>query len=71
MKTREIYMYVLGAFVVLGFFAVVVFKLAKGLDVQLEVGALLGSFATVVGYFFGSSKGSADKTALLNNTPTS
>lgn len=70
MKTREIYMYVLGAIVVIGFFAVIVFKLLKNQDVQLEVGALIGSFATIVGYFFGSSKGSSDKTELLaNSTP--
>ena len=67
---KEIYMYVLGALVVIGFFGVVIFKLLQGLDVQLEVGALLGSFGTVVGYFYGSSKSSADKTQLLtkNNT---
>ena len=64
---KEIYMYALGAIVVIGFFGVVIFKLLQGLDVQLKVGALLGSFGTVVGYFYGSSKSSADKTKLLIN----
>jgi uncharacterized membrane protein len=31
----------------------------------LVLGALLGSFTMVVSYFFGSSKGSSDKTELL------
>jgi hypothetical protein len=65
-KAKEVYMYVLGGLVVLGFFGVVIFKLMQGLDVQLEVGALLGSFGTVVGYFYGSSKSSSDKTKLLS-----
>jgi len=30
---------------------------------------LIGAFSTVVGYFYGSSKSSADKTELLNKTP--
>lgn len=70
MKAKEIYMYVLGAIVVLGFFGVIIFKLVKAQDVQLEVGALITGFSIVLGYFFGSSKGSADKNSLLaNSTP--
>ena len=64
-KAKEIYMYVLGAIVVIGFFAIVGFKVWKGQDAQLEIGALIGAFGAVVGYFYGSSKGSADKTQLL------
>jgi len=33
----------------------------------LVLGALLGSFTMVVSYFFGSSKGSAEKTQLLTD----
>jgi len=62
---KEIYMYVLGAIVVFGFFAIVIFKLTKGEDVQLETGALIATFTLVVGYFFGSSKSSADKTKII------
>lgn len=64
-KAKEIYMYVLGAIIVIGFFTIVSFKVWKGQDAQLEIGALIAAFAAVVGYFYGSSKGSADKTQLL------
>lgn len=66
MKQKEIYMYILGALVVVGFFAVVIYKLINKQDAQLEIGSLIGAFGLVVGYFFGSSKGSADKTEILN-----
>jgi hypothetical protein len=33
----------------------------------LVVGALVAKFSDVVSYFFGSSKGSADKTEIINN----
>ena len=33
--------------------------------VNLLFGGLVSGFATVLGYFFGSSKGSAEKNALL------
>ena len=62
---KEIYMYVLGALVVTGFFGIVIFKVIQGEDVQLETGALIAAFGTVVGYFYGSSKSSADKTKII------
>jgi len=34
----------------------------------LIIGALISSFTTVVQYYFGSSKGSADKDKILRNT---
>lgn len=63
--TKETLMYILGGIIVAGFFGVVIFKLLNNQDVQLETGALIGSFATVVGYFYGSSKSSAEKTELM------
>jgi hypothetical protein len=36
--------------------------------IMLSLGALLAAFATVTGYFFGSSKGSADKNDALLKT---
>lgn len=69
MKAKEIYMYALGALVALGFFGITIFLISTGKyndAVMLIIGALIGAFTTVVGYFFGSSKGSADKTELLN-----
>lgn len=64
-KIKEILMYLLAGIIAIGFFSVIIFKLYRGLDVQLEVGALIVSFTTVVGYFFGSSKSSQDKNTLL------
>jgi len=32
------------------------------------VGAMLAKFSDVIGYFFGSSKGSADKNTMLYNS---
>jgi hypothetical protein len=70
--TKEIYMYVLGAVVVLGIFFLVGVLMfiempSSNKDLlNIVIGALIGAFLSVVGYFFGSSKGSADKTDLLN-----
>jgi hypothetical protein len=78
MKAKDIkdtYQYVLGALVVAGFF-VLLYLLLRGEVpegnkdlLNLVVGALIGSFATVVGYFFGSSKGSSEKNELMNKKP--
>jgi hypothetical protein len=72
-KTNEkVYMYILGAIIVIGFFSIIgiVFKLEmpqtnKDLGL-IVIGALVAKFGDVVGYFYGSSKGSADKTELIN-----
>ena len=72
MKTKDIFMYALGALIVVGFFAVSVYLIYSGEyndALMLIIGALIGAFSTVVGYFYGSSKGSSDKTELLNKTP--
>jgi chromate transport protein ChrA len=37
--------------------------------VNMALGAFITSLTTVVSYFFGSSKGSADKTELLKQQP--
>lgn len=71
MKAKDIYMYALGALIVLGFFAllylvVVVTIPSPNKEVSLLViGALVAKFSDVVGYFYGSSKGSADKNEML------
>lgn len=62
---KEVYMYSLGALIVIGFFTLVIYKIYKNLDAQLEIGALLAAFGAVVGYFYGSSKGSSDKNEML------
>lgn len=75
LKTRkDVYMYTLGAMIVLGILAIVIIlinveipdKNAQALN--LIIGALIGSFTSVVQYFFGSSKGSADKNEIIANT---
>lgn len=69
MKAKEIFFYALGALIVIGFFASFIMMLIKGTSsetVNLWGGALIGAFGTVVGYFYGSSKGSSDKNEMLN-----
>jgi CDP-diglyceride synthetase len=69
---KEVYMYALGALVVVGFFFIlfIIFRAAlpEGNKeiAYLVIGALVAKFGDVVNYFFGSSKGSADKTEMMN-----
>jgi uncharacterized BrkB/YihY/UPF0761 family membrane protein len=71
MKAKSIFQYVLGSLIVIGFFVLMVVLVYTSVPDQnkdllnLVVGALIGSFATVVGYFYGSSLGSSDKNELL------
>lgn len=71
--TKDIYMYVLGAIIVIGFFVIiyVVFNYSMpeaNKDIGLILLGVLGAkFGDVVGYFFGSSKSSSDKQDLLNS----
>lgn len=64
-------MLVLGALIVSGFFALLYILIYAGIPEQnkeilnIVVGALIGSFTSVVGYFFGSSLGSKDKTEVM------
>jgi hypothetical protein len=73
MKTKNIFQYLLGGVIVVGFFLLLYFLIFSGVPdtnkdlLNLVVGALIGSFATVVGYFYGSSAGSAAKTELMVN----
>jgi len=67
MKTKTIYMYALGAIIVLCFFAAVYFLIAIPMPKSNEnmlyilLGVLATKFGDVVGYFYGSSAGSAAK----------
>ena len=71
-KTKERFMYILGGFVVGCAVAVVVLLVFLPLPidnkdiVNISLGTLLGMAVNVVGYFFGSSKSSADKTEMMN-----
>lgn len=71
MKIKDLFMYVLGGIIVLGFFSLLAVLIYNGIPKQnadllnIAIGALLAAFATVVGYFYGSSKGSSEKNELL------
>jgi len=73
MKSKDLFQYVLGGLIVAGFFILLYLLISAEVPernkdlLNLVVGALIGSFATVVGYFYGSSKGSAEKNEMLNN----
>lgn len=64
-------MYGLGALVVLAFFTLIIalvkFEIpgANEKILYLVVGALVGSFNQVTNFFYGSSKGSKDKTDII------
>lgn len=69
---KDAFQYILGAVIVTGFFILLYLLIkqevpASNTDVlNLVIGALIGSFSTIVGYFYGSSKGSSEKTDLLH-----
>lgn len=69
---KELYMYVLGAVIVLAIILVtgllIIYPIpTQNHDIVLTViGALVTAAITVITFFFGSSKGSADKTELLS-----
>ena len=73
MKSKDIFQYALGGLITVGFFGLLIGLLYVGVPAEnkdllnLVVGALIGSFASIVGYFYGSSKGSAEKNELLKN----
>jgi len=66
-------MYGLGALVFLSLVAIIVLLLIKAVPPEnkdallILVGVLASAFTAVIGYFYGSSKGSADKTDILAN----
>jgi len=65
-------MYILATVIVVGFFALIGLLMWRSMpegsnDIAFMLfGALVASFTSVVSYFFGSSKGSADKNKLLS-----
>jgi uncharacterized membrane protein len=71
MKAREIFQYILGALIVIGFFSLLILLIMAAVPTEnkdllnLVVGALIGVFTSVVGYYFGSSIGSAKKDEML------
>lgn len=70
-KTKDIFMFVLGAIIVIGFFAILAYLIyVKGYEstLNLAIGALIGAFTTIVGFFYGSSKGSHDKNEIIKDS---
>lgn len=71
MKIKDIFQYLLAAFIAIGFFILLYMLIYQSVPVanndtlNLVIGGLLGAFSTIVGYFFGSSKGSAEKNELM------
>ena len=69
----DIFKYILGGLVVAGFFTLLYLLVVKSVPepnkdlLNLVVGALIGSFAGVVNYFFGSSAGSAKKDQTISD----
>jgi len=64
-KPKDIYMYAVGAIAIIGFFVILYMMITSGKDYKTEINIAIGGLITmttmVFSYFFGSSKGSADK----------
>lgn len=71
MKTKELYFYAIGALFIVGFFAclgLVIFKAFPAENnaiINVMFGCLIAGVSTVLNYFYGSSKGSADKNEII------
>lgn len=68
---KDIPMYILAGMITLGYFGLLAILTFKGVPEQnndlynTAMGALLVAFSMVVGYWFGSSKGSSDKNEMF------
>lgn len=71
-QVRELALYVLASVIIASVVSFLILLTLKETPtgnkdpLMMALGALLAAFGTVVGYFFGSSKGSADKTDTLH-----
>jgi len=76
MKAKDVFQYILAGLIIVGFFILLIVLVYTTVPEQnkdllnLVVGALIGSFATIVSYFFGSSSSSAKKDETLSNIAT-
>ena len=72
MKPEKIIQYGFAGLLALCFFTLILFLIYKPIPepnkatIDIVIGALAGSFVTIISYYFGSSKGSADKQEILN-----
>lgn len=69
--TKDKFQYWLAAFIVGGFFGVLLGLLTTSVPAEnkdalnIALGSLVGGFSAVLGYFFGSSKGSSEKNDII------
>jgi hypothetical protein len=74
MKAKDIFFYSIGALFIIGFFlclGLVIFKAfpqENSAIINVMFGCLIAGVSTVLNYFYGSSKGSSDKTEMMNKT---
>lgn len=72
MQNKDYFMYGLGALIVIGFFVILGLLILIEMPASNEkmlymvIGVLMAKFGEVVSYFYGSSKGSADKNDIIN-----
>jgi hypothetical protein len=70
MKLQDIFKYILGALIVIGFFGTMILLITKNPDdnrLDLLIGALIASFSTLVGYYWGSSSSSMVKDKTISD----
>lgn len=73
MKIPDLFKYILGGLIVVGFFGTILFLIIRDPDnniLNLLIGALIASFTTIKDYFFGSSSSSAKKDETISNALT-
>jgi len=69
--SKDVHLYIFSYIVSIGFFGIMVYLMTKPLPegsseaVLMLFGGLIGAFTSIISYFFGSSKSSAEKTNLL------
>ena len=72
-ELKDRFMFILGAIIMICFFVVLGLLIFHGMPennkdvLYLIIGALIGFAGSVVNYFYGSSKGSSDKSEMLNS----
>lgn len=65
-RSQTITRWTVGAAVIVGYFAVLLFMLYKGMSgTEILIGGLSAAFGMIVSYGFGTTSGSARKTELL------
>jgi len=71
-NAKDVFMYTLAAVIMILLFASIYFILTKTIPTEnkdlayMALGLALGWGTMVISYFFGSSKGSADKSEMMN-----